>query len=343
MMIESSVIDVLITVAFPDALLEQLQSVSPYLNISVQPAENASDIQAERWSRTEILYTDKVLPEPEMAKSLKWVQLHWSGGELLEGNALTSEADRMVFTTLSGALSSKVAEYALMALLSLGQQLPVLMQTQGLVGRPPEIHDQYAPVELRDSVVGIVGYGSVGREVARLLHSFGCTVVATKRDAMTPGDDGYCLEGLGDPNGDLCQRLYPAEALHSMLRECDLVVIAVPSIESNHHLIDHGALSVMKSTACLVNVSRKNIVDEIALLSALEEHRLAGVALDGFSEPLLPADHPLRKLSNVIMTPNIAGESALYHARAMDLFIQNCKRYMAGLPLYNLVDIERGY
>jgi phosphoglycerate dehydrogenase-like enzyme len=339
-MTESTVIDVLITVPFSESLLEQLQGVSPYLNISVQPAESVSDIQIERWTRTEILYTDKVLPTPDIAKSLKWVQLHWSGAELLESSALISAAGQIMFTTLSGAVSSKVAEYALMGLLSLGQQLPIFQENKGKW--PLEKEEPYAPIELRGSVVGIVGYGSIGREVARLLQPFGCTVLATKRDAKNPVDNGYCVEGQGDPDGDLFQRLYPAEALHSMLRECDLVVVAVPSTQSNHHLINEGALSVMKKTACLVNVSQRNIIDQTALLNALQEHRLAGVALDGFSGEDLPADHPLRSLPNVIITPNIAGESTLYHARAMDLFIKNCKRYIAGLPLYNLVDIEGG-
>ena len=343
MVIESSPIDVLITVPFSDVLLERLQSISQYLNITVQPADSVGDIQVERWARAEILYTDKVLPEPAMTKNLKWVQLHWSGVELLEGKTLLTEAEQMVFTTLSGAWSSHVAEYALMTLLSLGRQLPVLIKNRGKSGGPHAIQIQETPVELRGSVVGIVGYGSIGREVARLLKPFGCSLLATKRDAMNPVDGGYCVEGQGDPKGDLFDRLYPAEALHSMLCDCDLVVVAVPSTESTRRLIDESALGVLKNTACLVNVSKRNVIDETALLNALQQHRLAGAALDVFSEEQFSGDHPFWKLPNVIITPQAAGNSALYHLRAMDLFIENCKRYLAGLPLFNQIDHERGY
>ena len=342
-MTDPSPIDVLITVPFSDVLRKRLQNISPYLTIDVQPVETAADISEESWARAEVLYTDKALPEPLMAKSLKWVQLHWSGAELLQGSTLSSEADHVVFTTLSGAVSSKVAEYAVMALLSLGHQLPALLQNQGQAEGPQAKQEQFTPAELRDSVVGIVGYGSIGREVARLLQPFGCTVLATKRDAMNPVDSGYCAEGLGDPNGDLIHRLYPAGALHSMLHDCDLVVVAVPSIKATHHLIDEGALSVMKNTAYLVNVSKGDVIDHTALLNALQQQRLAGAALDTFSGELLSVGRSLRRLPNVIITPDIAGESAFYHERAMDLFIENCKRYLAGLPLYNLVDLKRGY
>jgi phosphoglycerate dehydrogenase-like enzyme len=338
-----SPIDILVTVPFSDVLRERLQNISPYLNIIVQPVDTADDISEESWARAEILYTDRVLPEPLMAKSLKWVQLHCSGADLLQRSAFGSEVDGVVFTTLSGAVSSSVAEYVVMTLLSLGRQLPVLIQPQVQAEELQVKQEHYTPVELRDSVVGIVGYGSIGREIARLLQPFGCTVLATKRDAMNPVDNGYCIEGLGDPNGDLIQRLYPAEALHSMLRECDLVVVAVPSIQTTHHLIDEGALGVLKNTAYLVNVSRGNVIDETALLNALQQQRLAGAALDALPEETLTVGRSLWELSNVIITPHIAGESALYHARAMDLFIDNCKRYMAGQVLYNQVDLKRGY
>ena len=343
MMTTSSPIDMLVTVPFSDVLRERLQNISPYLNIIVQPVDTADEISEENWARAEILYTDRVLPEPLMAKSLKWVQLHWSGAELLQGSAFCSEVDDVVFTTLSGAVSSSVAEYAVMTLLSLGRQLPVLIQPQVQAEELQVKQELYTPVELRDSVVGIVGYGSIGREIARLLQPFGCTILATKRDAMNPFDNGYCIEGLGDPNGDLIQRLYPAEALRSMLRECDLVVVAVPSIQATHHLIDEEVLGVLKNTAYLVNVSRGNVIDETALLNALQQQSLAGAALDGLSEESLTVGRSLWELPNVIITPHIAGESALYHARAMDLFIGNCKRYMAGQVLYNQVNLKRGY
>ena len=85
--------------------------------------------------------------------------------------------------------------------------------------------------------MGIVGYGSVGRQIARLLYSFGAKVLATKRDAMHPEDNGYIPEGLGDPTGDLVQRIYPPQALQSMLKECDFVVVCTPLTPDTRNLL----------------------------------------------------------------------------------------------------------
>lgn len=335
-------IEVLITLPFNEKLVGRLREISPRLHIIVQKANKAEEIPPEIWSRVEVLYTQRVLPPAEMAPRLRWVQFHWAGVDHLIHEPILKKPD-LIATTLSGAAASQVAEYVLMMLLALGHRLPDMIASQKRAEWPKDRWERFSPRELRHSTVGIIGYGSIGRQVARLLVNFGATVLATKRDAMHPEDYDYIPEGMGDPNGDFVHRLYPAEALRSMLKECDFIVVTVPKTPATTNLIGAEELAVVKPSAYLVDVSRGGIVDHNALISALKDHRLAGAALDVFPEEPLPSDSPLWKLPNVIITPHISGNTPYYDERAVEMFAANLQRYLAGLPLYNRIDPERGY
>jgi phosphoglycerate dehydrogenase-like enzyme len=196
---------------------------------------------------------------------------------------------------------------------------------------------------LHGSTVGIVGYGSIGREVARLLQPFNATILAAKWNAMRIKDSGYHQPGLGDPDGEFPHRIYPFQALKAMLAECDFVVIAVPLTPDTQSLIGAEELAAMKSTAFIVDVSRGGVIDHIALIRALKDKKIAGAALDVFPEEPLPQDSPLWKFPNTILSPHISGNSPHYHQRAVALFAENLSRYLAGEPLYNQLDVTRGY
>jgi phosphoglycerate dehydrogenase-like enzyme len=191
--------------------------------------------------------------------------------------------------------------------------------------------------------VGIVGYGSIGRQTARLLQTFGATVLATKRDIRHPEDTGYTVEGLGDSAGDLVNRLYPPQALGSMLKECDYIVVTLPRTKETRGLLGSKELATFKPGAFLVDISRGEIVDHNALIPLLRERKIAGAALDVFPVEPLPADNPLWKLPNVILTPHIAGFSAKYDERAAELLAHNLHRYLEELPLYNRLDLSLEY
>jgi phosphoglycerate dehydrogenase-like enzyme len=338
----NSPVNVLITMPFGTSLIKPLQEVSPLLRITVHPAQNINDVPNELWARCEVLYTDRVIPDVELAPNLKWIQHHYAG---LDPTVGIEPADRpnLVVTTLSGAATSQIAEHVLTMLLALGRQLPALSVQQKKAEWPRDRWERFKPRELRTSTVGIIGYGSIGRQVARLLREFGATVLATKNDAMHPIDSGYTPEGMGDPDGDLVHRLYPAQALKSMLKDCDFVVVAVPLTQATRDLVNAQALAACKPTAHLIDVSRGGIVDHAALIKALNEHRLAGAALDVFPEEPLPKKSQLWEMPNVIITPHIAGISAHYDERAMELFAENLSRYIADLPLYNVFDFKKGY
>ena len=338
----NSPVDVLITLPFNTSLIKPLQAVSPLLRITVHPAQTINEVPNELWARCEVLYTDRIIPDAELAPNLRWVQHHHAGIDTsLE--YLSQNRQNLAITTLSGAATSQIAEYVLTMLLAFGRQLPALSILQKKSEWPKDRWERFKPYELRSSTVGIIGYGSIGRQVARLLQEFGTTVLATKNDAMQPVDRGYTPEGTGDPNGDLVHRLYPGQALKSMLKDCDFIVVAVPRTEETRGLVNAEAFSVCKPTAYLIDVSRGGVVDHTALTKALNEHRLAGAALDVFPEEPLPKKSPLWEMPNVIVTPHIAGISAHYDERAMTLFAENLLRYLADLPLYNVYDLKKGY
>ncbi len=339
---EKESLEVLITVPLSDELVQELRAISPRLNITHLPVQSAQEIPLDIWKKTEVLYAGKILPDPEWAPELRWVQCHFAGIDFfLNSPLIRSETVRI--TTLSGAASTQSAEYALTMMLALGRRLPEFFSLQSRSEWAAERWERYNPFELRGSTVGLVGYGSINRQVARLLQPFGAVVLAAKRDARKPGDDGYTPEGEGDPGGNFFTRLYPIQALQSMLKLCDFVVVALPGTHQTTRLIGTPELQVMKPTAFLINLGRGNAIDQAALTDALVQRRIAGAALDVFNSEPLPPDDPLWKLPNVIITPHVAGISAQYDQRAVVMFSVNLQRYLNAEPLLNLFDPKKEY
>ncbi len=335
-------VEVLITIPFSEENIEELREISPQLRINVQPVREVREISNETWGRTEVLYTDRILPQPDQVPLLRWLQLHFAGVDSVLDNPLMHKPG-LIITTLSGAAAPQMAEFALTMMLALAHRLPEIAAAQARSEWPRDRWERFRPVELRTSTVGIVGYGSIGREIARLLQALGARVLAVKRDAMDPQDPGYGIPGLGDPGGDMFHRLFPYQAVRSMMKECDFVVVTAPITPETRGMIGAQELAAMKPTAYLVNMARGGVVDQAALLSALQDRRIAGAALDVFEEEPLPAHSPLWKMPNVIVSPHIAGMSMHYNRRALDLFIENLKRYLAGAALLNRFDPQKGY
>lgn len=340
---DSPTIEILITVPISEELLTQLRGLFPRINVTAIQANGINDIPAETWAQTEVLYTAHLLPKPEQVPALKWLQFHYAGIDRFLDEPLLKK-DGLLITTLSGAAASQVAEHILAMMLALGHKLPALLASQKKAEWPRDRFERFSPFELRGKTAGIVGYGSIGRQVARLLQPFGVTVLATKRNVMTPSDSGYIFsEEMGDSNGDFVTRLYPAEALRSMARECHFLIVTVPLTLETTELIGETILQAIQPGAFLIDVSRGGVVSHSALVKALQNGRLAGAGLDVFPEEPLPASSPLWAMPNVIITPHVSGGSPHYTERAMALFSENLLRYQGGLTLYNLVDRQRGY
>jgi phosphoglycerate dehydrogenase-like enzyme len=332
---------VLITLNFPEPLVERLRALSPRLQIRVHPARSGQDLPGDLLADVEVLYTLHALPEPASVPNLRWVQFHLSGVDAIVDHPLL-HSDVLV-TSLSGASAPQLAEYALMGILALGRRVPRMVADKAAKRWAEDRFERFRPVELRGATVGIVGYGSAGREVARLCRAFGATILAVKRDLRSLDDRGYRLKELGDPSADLAERLYPPQAVASMAALCDFLVIAAPLTPETRGMIDRRVFEALKPTAYLVDLSRGGLVDHAALVDALSEKKLAGAMLDVFPAEPLPDGSPLWEMPNVLLSPHIAGSSGDYYERATELFGENLRRYLSDQPLLNLYDPQLGY
>lgn len=336
-------IQVLCTLRFTDELLERLGAVSPRLKVAQQTCRDADEVAQALvdHSATEVLYTFH-LPDDtlDLAPGLRWVQLHSAGADhILDHPIMHSD---LVITTASGIHATPIAEYVFASMLAHRWRVPLWTRCQREQEWPSGRWSLYARPELRGATLGIVGYGSIGREVGRLGRSFGMRVLALRR-STDRADQGYAVQHTGDPEGSVPERFFPLEALHDMLGECDYVVIALPLTTATFHFIGEAELQAMKPTAYLVNIARGSLVDEAALVRALREGWIAGAGLDVFEQEPLPGDSPLWDLENALISPHVAGFTPHYDERVTALFAQNLALYIAGEPLLNQLDKSQGY
>lgn len=335
-------IEILIHYPLGEGLVNSLKTHGDNLKVAYFPDANFADIPAEVKSQAEILLTKSAVPDPAEMPALRWIQYTFAGTDFVKGSPLLERGD-LTITSLSGAVAGKVAEYAVMAMLSLGHRLPLAFAYQSRKIWPPDRWESLKARELRGSVIGLLGYGSIAREIARILQTLHVEILATKKDLMDLEDKGYMPEGMGDPQGVLFKRLYPPQALRSMLKLCDYVVICLPLTEETIGVMGKGELDAMKPTAYLIALGRGGQVNEQALAEALREGKIAGAMVDVFEQEPLPPESPLWEAPNLVITPHIAGNTARYSQLVYDLFLVNLARYQQGEPLYNVYQPQRGY
>ena len=335
---------VLITARMSTEWLARLQQQYPQLHFEHRPYRTGETIPDALWQNVEILYMSyaTALPSPEQAPRLRWVQLYSAGADYLFQRPLFQTP--VTFTSASGVHSVNIAEYVLTMMLSWFHRVPALLEKQQRREWPSMSTRlaQLQPEELRGKTLGIVGYGSIGREAARLAAAFGMRIVAMQRNT-DHRDPGFQYTGIGDPEGTLPERYYPPEQLPTMLGECDVVLCAVPLTSQTRHMFNAATFSAMKRTAFLINIARGEVCNEQDLLHALQTQQIAGAALDVFQQEPLPSDSPFWSLPNVFITPHISGHTPHYDDRAATIFAENLRRYLAGEPLFNVIDKTRGY
>jgi len=292
-----------------------------------------------------VLYAGAPPADLARAPALKWVQLHMAGVNALADHPLYTKT-ALPLTTASGVHAATIAEYAVTALLALAHRVPRMVEWQARGAWPPDEQrwPLFVPSEVRGATLGVIGYGSIGRELARIAKgAFAMRVLACKRDPSRRADDGYCLPGTGDPEGALPDEWLGPGQLDSLLAGSDAVVLCAPLTRETRGLIDDAALRRMKPSAYFINVGRGASVDETALARALRERRIAGAAVDVFAQEPPPAGHPLYGVDNAILSPHVSGFLPSYDEKCSVLFAENLRRYLAGAPLLNLVDRARGY
>lgn len=219
-------------------------------------------------------------------------------------------------STSSGAHAVPIAQTVMMYLLALSRDLPGWLGDQAARRWNPR-----DLVDLQGRTLGVVGLGPIGVEVARLGQAFGMQVIGLRR---TPRGDEPCTT-------------WPISRLHELLALVDDLVLALPSNDETRGLIDRRALATLKPGSTLVNVGRGDLVDQSALVEALQQGRLAGAGLDVFEREPLPAESPLWSLPNVIVTPHSSGSTPGNLHRASAIFVENLTRYVRGESLRNEV------
>jgi phosphoglycerate dehydrogenase-like enzyme len=258
-----------------------------------------------------------------MCRDVRWVHSRSAGLD----NVLFPEliASDVPLTNGRGVFSQSLGEFALAAILYFAKDFRRMLRNQ-MAG----VWEQFDVEEIDTQTVGIVGYGDIGRAVAKRLHPMGMQVLATKRHPP-PG---------ADPNVD---QFYKPEDLMEMLGRCDYVVVSLPLTPETHHMISDAQFAAMKPTAVVINIGRGPVIDQAAMVRALTAKRIKGAGLDVFEvEPLPPGD-PMYKLENVLLSPHCADHTAQWLNQAMQFFLEQDRRFANGEALENVVTKSLGY
>ena len=259
-----------------------------------------------------------------MAPKVQWVHSHGAGVNRLEGTGIFESG--LPLSNGSGANSGAMAEFCLAFMLMHTTRMPERVRNQ-----QRHLWARATNEELSGKTLGIVGPGHIGMELVRRARALGMRVLATRR-SYAPGQQ------LPD-----VERVFPLEALHQMLGECDFVVVAAALTPETRGMIGEAEFRATKPGAFFINIARGAIVKEDALLRALKDGHLGGAGLDVFDpEPLSP-ESELWDLPNVIVTPHNSGAVGDVSHRFLEGFCENLRRYLDGRPLQNLTDSKRGY
>ena len=329
------IINVVITSPFDEPFVEKIKAVSN--RIRVDPiahwvvAEKKSDFAGQKELNLLLQQAEVIFgwihqfPKDLLARTdrLKWIQVMTAGVDRLPEEILKSG---IRVANASGLHGAAMGEVVLEMMLMFVKDAPACMRMkQGKEWR------RYRPRILRGQTVGILGLGSVGKEIARLCKAFGTKVIGIRRSggAASPFRDVDCV--------------YPREKLPELLAESDFLVLALPLTKETEGMIGEKELRGMKPTAFLINVARGAIVNEGALIRALEEKWIAGAGLDVFTREPLPPESPFYAMPNVIFSPHISGDIPDYESRATEIFCENLRRYLAGEPFLHEVNRGKGY
>jgi phosphoglycerate dehydrogenase-like enzyme len=263
------------------------------------------------------------------ARRLRWVHCPAAGvGHMLYPEMVQSE---VTITNGRGTSADTIAEHVLAVVLALFRRLPVAhMRQVQRVWAQDEIASPPGNRTIAGSRVLIVGLGSIGTATAIRLGALGATVTGIRRRV-----DAAPVPGV--------ESVHPPGALHQLLPDADVIILAAPQTITTKGLIGEAELERMKPDAVLVNVSRGSLIDEEALVRALRSGALAGAALDVFRDEPLAPDHPNWDVPNLLITPHVSGFRHDHWDAAVALFVENRRRYAAGEPLLNVVDKRVGY
>jgi D-2-hydroxyacid dehydrogenase (NADP+) len=309
-----------ILLAMPDAEDYQKDLQSRFPEVPIHAVTTQEEI-GHHIDRVDILITlyrvaDDLLKQ---AANLKWIQVITSGvNYLLSRPSLRKD---IIVTSGRGIHGPQVSEMAFLLMLALNRNFPENARNQDR-----RVWGKWKAKLLHQKNVGILGIGVIGEELARKCKAFGMTVYGVdivKRDL------------------DCVDFFYGPEDLPRVAEQVDYLILVAPSTADTQKIVGKHLLAQMKPTAFLLNLARGELVDEAALMEALESGQIAGAALDALSIEPLPPEHPLWGTKNLIITPHVAGESDTYRQQVMPIIEENLRRFFGG-ERRNLINfIER--
>ena len=261
------------------------------------------------------------------SRTLKWLCVPWAGVDSLMAPGYFANEDCLL-TNSAGAFGVAIAEHMIAVALMMMRSMDVFLEGRRECRWLPPLPQR----SLKDSRITVLGTGDIGTSFARRARAFEPRRIV-----------GVCRSGKnGDPSYD---EVLPVDRLDEILPETDLLAMSLPSTAETKGILSRGRISLLPEGAYVINVGRGSAIDEAALADGLESGHLAGAALDVFQTEPLPADSPLWKTKNLLITPHVSGIMMLPYTRDrnVDLFLEDLCNYIEGNPLRGLVDRKLGY
>jgi phosphoglycerate dehydrogenase-like enzyme len=257
-------------------------------------------------------------PGAVLPDEVQWVHVLGAGVggfpfEVLGGRPMTCS---------KGASAVPISEWVLAVMLAFEKRLP-----ESFITEPPPAWNSANLGVLAGKTLGLIGVGAIGTEIARRALAFDMRVVGLRRSARP-----FPLS-----------QIEPAHSVQAVVEGADHVVVAAPATPQTHHLIDKEALAAMKDGVHIVNIARGSLIDQDALVEALDAGKVARASLDVVDPEPLPAGHPLYTHPGVRLSPHISWSGPITMPRTMEIFLSNLARYRAGQPLEGRVDVDAGY
>jgi phosphoglycerate dehydrogenase-like enzyme len=342
------------------ALLKDLETLRPDIHVEFLDKRPFDELPPGILENTRYLLGFSNFPAPEQVPNLEWVQLFSAGVNHMLNHPLWKwKVDEVKWCNASGVGGIIIGEYVVLAILAhLHRYLSGIESFQGTGHWPkawPHLPEQR---ELYGQTVGIVGYGAIGRNIANLLTRFNVNIITLNSTVKkTPEDrrgrEEYTPAGTGDIPGDIPSKWYSSnepEEKHEFFHQSDVVVVTAPYTPATKHLVDAKALKAMKDTALIVNIARGELIDQDALVKALQKNEIGGAALDVFTPEPYPDDGAFLTEFNgsewrdkVLLTPHVSGHSNRYNERVLEITEKNLERLEKGQTLLNLLDRRKGY
>ena len=258
------------------------------------------------------------------AARAKWIHSLWTGVD----NVLCPEilASPLPLTNGRGVFRRPLAEWTIGAMLYFAYNMRRMIRQQ-----QAGVWEVFTTEEIQGKTLGIVGYGGIGSTTAELARPFGMKIIALRRRT-----DLFQKDAIVDQSFGLAQ-------VNELMAASDYVLLAAPLTDETRGMIGAAQIAAMKPTGVLINVGRGAVVDEPALIQALENGKIRGAALDVFAVEPLPSTHPFYKMENVLLSPHTADHVQDFIHLAVACFLDNLRRFRANEPLLNLVDKHAGY